>query len=269
MPLINRPERSSHWYYPDGRACHEVIATSSGLPRPTTLRDARKLGLIPSVTNILNMKAKPALNTWLQDNAILAALNTERRPGELEEDWHSRIAEESDRIGKEAAELGQLIHEQVEQFNLHRAFLGTGEIVEYVRGYETWFHENVVEVIGAEDSVVGPGYAGRRDLCAIVKHEGRNRRAVIDVKSQKLKGKPKANFYIEWSMQLAAYAEPNREPEDEAPLLISLAIPSDRKDAVQPKVWENYDQALRAFRACQTLWCFDKDYYPEGLTWAR
>lgn len=269
MPLINRPERASHWYHTDGRACHEVPAAKTGLPRATTLRDARKLNLIPSVTNILNMKAKPALDVWKQDNAIMAALNTPRRPGEAEEDWHARIAEESERIGREAAEFGTLIHEQIEEFNLHGAFLGTGEIVDYVRGYETWFRENVVEMIAAEDSIVGPGYAGRRDLFALVKHEGRHRRAVVDAKSQKLKGKEKANFYIEWSMQLAAYAEATREEGEEAPLLISLVIPSDRKDAVQEKRWDNYDQALRAFRACQTLWCFDKDYYPEGLPWTR
>ena len=40
---INRKEKSSHWYHRDGTSCHEVIAKTTGLPRPTTVADARKL----------------------------------------------------------------------------------------------------------------------------------------------------------------------------------------------------------------------------------
>jgi hypothetical protein len=255
MPLITRAEKSSHWYHRDGTSCHEVIAKTTGLPRPTTVRDARKLDLIPSVTNILNMKAKPALMTWLQDNAILAALNTPQRPGEVEADWHSRIAEESDRIGKEAAEWGQAIHEQIEQFNTGGAFMGTGEILQYVEGYEVWHRANVDTVITAEQSVVGNGYAGRLDLYAFLKD---GRAAVIDFKSQKLLGKPKANFYKEWPMQLAAYAECLENVD----VMISIIICSDVPAPVQVKEWDNRGDAMRAFLACFELWCFEKGYRP-------
>lgn len=263
MALIQRRERDAHWYHRNGDACHTVIGKSTGLPRQTTLTDARKLNLVPSVTNILNMKAKPALNVWLQDNAILSALSTPQKPGESEADWHSRIAEESERIGKEAAEWGTLIHEQIEQFATGGAFMGTGEILDYVAGYEKWHRENIEQVISAEQSVVGAiGYAGRLDLHAMLRHDGGTRRAIIDAKSQKLKGKPKANFYIEWSMQLAAYADCLREPGEPMPLLVSVIIPSDVPGPVQVKVWDNGEAALEAFKACYKLWCFDKGYTP-------
>lgn len=255
-PLIQRRERDSHWYHRDGTPCHTVIGKSTGLPRPTNVADARKLNLVPSVTNVLQMKAKPALTTWLQDNAIMAALNTPRKPGELEAEWHSRIAEESERIGKEAAEWGTLIHEQIEQFATGGAFMGTGEILDYVAGYEAWHRENVAEVIAAEQSVVGElGYAGRLDLHVLLKN---GRRAVVDAKSQKLKGKPKANFYLEWSMQLAAYADCLDGVDD----LISIIIPSDVPGPVQVKVWDNGPAALEAFKACFKIWCFEKGYTP-------
>lgn len=256
MALIQREERSSHWYHRDGTSCHTVIGSSTGLPRPTNVKDARKLSLVPSVTNILGMKAKPALITWMQDNAIMAALNTPRKDGEPEEQWHSRIAEESERIGREAAEWGTLIHEQIEQFATGGAFMGTGEILDYVAGYEKWHRENVAEVIAAERSVVGElGYAGRLDLFAVLKD---GRRAVIDMKSQRLKGKPKANFYLEWSMQLAAYAD----CLDGVDSLISVIIPSDVPGPVQAKEWDNGEDALEAFKACFKLWCFEKGYTP-------
>jgi hypothetical protein len=257
---ITRKAASSHWYTRTGESMHEVIAKTSGLPRPTTVADARKLNLIPSVTNVLGMKAKPALITWLQDNAIHAALNTPRKPGEAEADWHTRITEESDKTGSEAAAWGTLIHEQCEQFATGGAFMGTGEILDYVAGYEVWHRANVAQTIDAEKSVVGDiGYAGRLDLHAMMLD---GRRAVIDVKSQKLKGKPKGNFYPEWVMQLAAYADCLREPGDPLPLLISVIIPSDVPGPVQVKVWDNGEEALKAFHACFCLWCFDKNYTP-------
>jgi hypothetical protein len=257
---ITRTEQSSHWYHRDGTACHEVIAKTTGLPRPTNVADARKLNLVPSVTNILNMKAKPALNTWLQDNAIRAALATPQNPGEPEDQWHSRIAVESDRIGREAAEWGTLLHEQLEHLLTGGAFTATGEILDYVRGAETWLRENVETTIQAEQSVVGDlGYAGRLDVHAMLKD---GRRAVIDFKSQKLVGKRAPSFYKEWSMQLAAYGDCLREPGEPLPVLISLIIPSDAPGPVFPKEWDNGEAALVAFHACFRLWCFDRDYTP-------
>ena len=263
MALIKRDERSSHWYSRTGESCHTVIAKTTGLPRATNVTDARKLGLIPSVTNVIGIKAKPALNTWLQDNAILAALNTPRYPGEVDGDYHSRIATVSDSIGKEAAEWGTLLHEQIEQYVTGGAFLGTGEILEYVADVERWIRENVVTVISSEESVVGDiGYAGRLDLYAMIKHGDGVRRAVIDFKSQKLRGKPKGNFYKEWEIQLAAYADCLREPGDELPLLVSIIIPSVNPGPVQVKVWENGEGGLKAFKACFALWCYEKGYEP-------
>lgn len=260
MALINRPESDAHWYDRAGRSCHTVIGSSTGLPRQTTLRDARQMNLIPSVTNVLGMKAKPALMTWLQDNAIISALNTPQNIGEPEAQWHSRIAEEANRIGREAAGWGTLLHEQIEQFATGGAFMGSGEILEYVAGYEVWHRQNVESVISAEQSVVGPiGYAGRLDLHVMMVG---GRRAVIDAKSQQLKGKAKGNFYLEWSMQLAAYADCLREPGEPLPQLISVIIPSDVPGPVQVKIWDNGEAALEAFHACFTLWCFDKGYKP-------
>ena len=37
---------SEHWYSRDGRPAYEV-ESAKGMMRPTTLRDARKLGLVP------------------------------------------------------------------------------------------------------------------------------------------------------------------------------------------------------------------------------
>ncbi|MBK1884664.1 hypothetical protein JIN85_19795 [Luteolibacter pohnpeiensis] len=263
MALIKRRERDAHWYHKNGDPCHTVIAKTTGLPRQTNLTDARKLGLIPSVTNILSMKSKPALDVWKLDKSILAALNLEKKPGESHENFLSRIAEESEAETKKAAAWGTAIHEQIEQYCTQGAFLGTGEILDYVACFDTWYRANVVEVISAEQSVVGSlGYAGRLDLHAMIQYNGETRRAIIDAKSQKLKGKADGNFYKEWSMQLAAYADCTREEGEPLPLLVSLLIPSDNPGPIQMKVWDNGLDALDAFHACFRLWCFEKGYRP-------
>ena len=47
-----KPESASHWYDLDGQPCHEVPRAKGDGMRPTTLADARKLHLLPSVTNV-------------------------------------------------------------------------------------------------------------------------------------------------------------------------------------------------------------------------
>jgi hypothetical protein len=80
---------SLHWYDRHGRPCYEVMS-KPGVMRPTTLRDARKLNLVPSVTNIIRCAAAPGLEIWKQQQVMMAALTLQgpqqspRRPGSSE-----------------------------------------------------------------------------------------------------------------------------------------------------------------------------------------
>ena len=106
-------EHDLPWYHPDGSACARLTGSSTGLPRPVTVKDARTLGLLPSATNVLSVLARPALEHWKQQNAILASLNTPRAPYEPEAAWHGRIAEEAERLGAEGAGWGAHLRAQV------------------------------------------------------------------------------------------------------------------------------------------------------------
>jgi hypothetical protein len=260
MPLIQRSERSSHWYTRDGKSMHTVIAKKTGLPRSTNITDARKLDLVPSVTNILAMKSKPALETWKIDKAIIAAADNPQKDGEPREVWLSRIAEMANEESRKAAEFGTMLHDGLEA-HLTGEGVATGETEIFLRPTFEWLRENIVQTIDTEQSFVADeGFAGRRDLYAVMKHNGQERRAVIDFKTQRFKGKADATFYKEWSMQLAAYARPLSEGGE--PLLVSIAIPSDAPGRPCIKVWDNASKAWHAFLACFDLWKFEKDYYP-------
>jgi len=59
-----------------------TVEAKKGGQRNTTLRDARTMNLVPSVTTILNIAAKPALLAWMQQQVLYAALTLPRRPDE-------------------------------------------------------------------------------------------------------------------------------------------------------------------------------------------
>ena len=81
-----RASESNHWYTRDGLPQYTVPSKKDGSPRATTLRDARTMNLVPSVTTVLNVAAKPALLAWLQQQVLLAALTLPRRPDEPEKE---------------------------------------------------------------------------------------------------------------------------------------------------------------------------------------
>ena len=81
MLIKDSQSESGHWYDKNGNPAYEIIG-ANGKQRNTTLRDAKKLGLLPSVTTVIGAVAKPGLNRWLQEQAILAALTLPRLEGE-------------------------------------------------------------------------------------------------------------------------------------------------------------------------------------------
>ena len=93
MTLIQR-ESPSHWYLPDGTPYHEVVRADGNGTRAVTLRDARKVNALPSVTNILGILAKPALDAWKQEQAILAALTLPKRDDEPLDAFARRVVDD-------------------------------------------------------------------------------------------------------------------------------------------------------------------------------
>ena len=73
LPVGAKPPEQAetgHWYDRAGKPCYQQT-TAKGALRGTDLRDARKQGLVPSVTTVLSVLAKPALETWKVKQGIL------------------------------------------------------------------------------------------------------------------------------------------------------------------------------------------------------
>ena len=88
-----------HLYNRNGKPCYEVpYADPKKGMRASTLADARKINLVPSVTTIFDVLNKPALIYWQQDRVLESALTMTRNEGESDQDFIARIKHDSKEI---------------------------------------------------------------------------------------------------------------------------------------------------------------------------
>lgn len=106
---------STHWYTRGGEPAYTVKA-KAGHDRPTTLADARKMALVPSVTTIIKCAAAPGLEIWKQNQVMLAAMTLPKRQDEPEADYIRRIMEDSREQARKAAERGTAIHAAIQGY---------------------------------------------------------------------------------------------------------------------------------------------------------
>lgn len=104
-----------HWYARDGRAVYTVPRADGKGERDATLRDARKMQLVPGQTAVIGCAMKWALVDWMVDQGILAALTLPRLPDESEKAWLVRVKTDSKEQAKKAAATGTEIHAAFER----------------------------------------------------------------------------------------------------------------------------------------------------------
>jgi len=196
--MIVRASESQHWYDRQGNPAYSVMA-KNGQPRPTTLRDARKLDLVPSVTTILNVAARPALEAWKQNQMMLACLTLPRVEGETEERFIERIVKDSKEQGKKAAERGTTIHGALESFY-------EGIYLADFMNYQTGVDGAVQGAFGTPEWSTEKsfchelGFGGKVDL-----HSKSGNGIVIDFKTKEFSDPNTVDAYDEQLMQLCAY----------------------------------------------------------------
>lgn len=204
--IIARSAESVHWYRADNGAPQYTVKAKDGSDRPTTLRDARKFNLVPSVTTVMKVAAKPALDVWKNEQLLLAALTLPRRPEETEKEFIARVIVDSKETGKRAAEAGTRIHESIERW-----YNGDKNVehVDTAKAFEesvfNHFKTHPFQPWLTERSFSSNlGFGGKVDLyCAADEHAPLG--IVLDAKSKNFGPDDKVDAYDEHVMQLAAY----------------------------------------------------------------
>jgi len=193
-----RASESNHWYTRDGVPQYTVEAKKGG-QRNTTLRDARTMNLVPSVTTILNIAAKPALLAWMQQQVLYAALTLPRRPDEPEKEYIDRIINDSKEQGRSAADAGTDIHASIQG---HYEGQNTGKHAEMVAACTKAINDHFGEAVWISERSFAheAGFGGKCDLfCAGTLN------AVVDIKTKEFTDPDKVVGYDDHMMQLAAY----------------------------------------------------------------
>jgi hypothetical protein len=195
--------QGSHWYSLEGEACHQIAKAKGDGMRNVTVTDARKLGLFPSVTNILGVIAKPGLDKWKLQQVAKAAFNRPPDGKESAEYFTDRIIESAFDQVVDAADFGSRIHDALEK-------IFDGEPVEeelqpYVQPTLDWKREKGLTFTHREITLVnaGEGYAGR---CDVIAQGKKGQLVILDYKTRKTKEGEKVATYDGQGMQLAAYA---------------------------------------------------------------
>jgi hypothetical protein len=202
MIIQDKTSGSQHWYTKDGAPAYTVEGKTG--VRNTTLRDARKLGLLPSVTTINGMLSKAGLDTWKQQQVLLAALTLPRSEGESEQEWLARVMQDSKATGREAAERGTAIHAVIEAY-FDQVYMP--EKPAYLDEIDSTLKRTFGNQLWLPEKSFGHhlGYGGKCDLMA-KPINGKGDGFVVDFKTKDT-NLDKVDVYFEHEMQLAAYRE--------------------------------------------------------------
>ena len=252
-----------HWYTKEGEAMHWVTG-ANGKERDTTLRDARKLNLLPSVTEIINVIDKPALTNWKLKQVTRAAwVFGDTQDYNLDE-YHGAVMADAFEDSTNARDRGSEIH------NCLELILGGNPIAK--RNYpddiyqvaDTAYSKLIdyceTAKFEPEKIVVGNGYAGMVDA--------HNDDFVIDWKTKDIDDVTKRMAWDEQAMQLAAYQHAlgmTTENYDLDFRCINVFIDRTEPGKIVIHEWkpEEIELAWQKFELLLKYWQLSKNYSPE------
>lgn len=196
-----------HYYTLEGESKHEIVGANGKL-RPTTIADARKLKLVPSVTTVMDVQSKPALINWIQDQLIQAAIAEPFHPDEWEIDRYKKyLINASKQVGKDAAAKGNYIHNVLDQYFMDSTVsdIIAQQAIDLI--HKTFpLYEWHSEMSFAHES----GFGGRVDLWG----KCDNDYVIVDFKTKDKEDIKAVKAYDDYKMQLAAYQVGLKLPSD-------------------------------------------------------
>lgn len=233
--------------------------------RDTTLADAKKLGLLPSVSAYVRMLAAPKLVNWQIEEAVKAAAAAPIQPGENPEEYVKAIREKAQQQVEDAKDLGTRIHKALEDFfTLGKA--PQDDLAQYVEPALDAVAALHITPIKAEAVLVNPayGYAGTTDL---IFEDTHNRIGILDYKSKKTKKGEKVFKSHEHRMQLAAYWIAHWGPAYEMAfpphaLCYNVYVSTTEPGRIDVVAYDDNDlrPAWKGFKACLELYRYTKGY---------
>jgi hypothetical protein len=242
LKLNDFATESGGWYKLSGEPCYNVIA-KNGSPRATTLADARKMNLVPSVTKIIKEAAAPGLESWKRKQLLLSALTLPRVEGESVDEFARRVEVDAQTQGKEARETGTRIHGEIE------TAIGGGEISDFALPVLRWLRDEFPDAKWQSERsfASGLGFGGKLDCYA----PG----VIIDFKTSDFGPQDEKKGWDEQLLQLSAYAIGLNEDLKKVSA-VNLFISTREPGIVKPVYWAEGDmqRGWRMFDCLMAYW---------------
>jgi len=253
MIVKDKQQDSGHWYTRQGTPAYTTIGKTG--ERPTTLRDARKEGLLPSTTTIINILEKQGLSNWKQQQVLLSALTLPRGLQESEQEWLARVMKDSRETGFKAANRGTEIHGIIQSY-FEQVYMPEKPL------YLDVINSTLKSAFGdqpwlCEKSFAHPlGYGGRVDLMA-KPINGQGTGFVVDFKTKDT-DLDKADVYFEHELQLSSYREGLNLPNARCAIVFVNGTTNQVKlieieESQLQKSWDCFQHLLRVYQIKNNL----------------
>ena len=250
-------KESGHWYTTDGSPRYSIIG-KNGKERGTTLRDARKENLCPSVTSVLSILDKPGLNRWKENQVLMSALTLPKIDGESLDEFSIRVKDDARQQAKQARDKGTFIHGQVERYfrdaTCDTEFQNLCILVDQ-KIYEVF--QQAYKFDTERSFSHKDGYGGKIDLNSF-DFDG----IVVDFKTTEFTKDKLPPGWPEQCWQLAAYRHGLNIPEARA---ANVYISTSVENLIHVREWSNdeLESGLGVFLAALELWKRIKNYRSE------
>lgn len=255
-PLIWFPKEGGHWYTETGEPMYTVMGKTTGRPRATTLRDAKKLNLFPSVTGIMKVIAAPGLEQWKREQLLLSSVTLPWLPGEDAEAFVKRVLADSDAQAAKARESGTACHGTIENMLLGKSFerQWAEHALAFCNACEEWM--GTLKGVEPEKCFSHPiGYGGKSDV------PNASVNMLADIKTKEFTEDKLPDIYDEHPMQLAAYREGLEMPGARCAIFfVSTLVPGlvHRVEVPEAELQRGWDMFCLAVQ----LWQLKNRYVP-------
>lgn len=243
-------QEGGHWYARNGDPCY---TQPDG--KPTTLRHARKQLLVPSVTTVTGIMAKPGLQNWLVNQALDAALTLPRIDGETLEEFKQRAIKDAGEQAAKARDNGTAIHGSMELAIQGKPY--DAAHLDHVKATMTECDANGLFLSQGEAErsfAHALGYGGKCDW------HSKSLNLVLDFKTKDVIDDAKKLVWPEHSIQLAAYREGFGLPTARC-FNVFIGV-RDKRVVVIEHDADDIADGWKQFQACLGLWKAMKGYDP-------
>ena len=279
-----REAESAHYYTPKGVPAYTRTIKSGpnqGKERATSLADARKENLFPSITTIGKVKREPMIDKYREKHLLKASYENRPKKAEAPDDYFDRILSKARFDSMEAARLGSGYHDSFEAILLGEKWNKRDSKLKIVAD---WVQTNVEEVIWTEKILVdeGIGVAGKADALVRLKEYGPT---LVDWKTRRFKEyktepKWRATWYKSDCRQLAFYGrcierdlisrdfgDLREEREAYEISVCNVGMNTKATSQLHVKWWSRDERewALECVEAMNSLWQHENGYRPKGV----